>query len=160
MRIATDLKIDTLYSIDAKSFDDDLVKLDSVFVQKLFKDFDFKNNDKFEQMYKVFSSYDNKLLLKTNLLKYFKYMNSEEYHKLGYGSYLIGDFKLDNQRGADILSIWWYNRNLRIFRKLQEITESSKDRILLIFGNGHASILRQLLECSPEYEFIEFNNVK
>ena len=67
---------------------------------------------------------------------------------------------MDNQRGADILSIYWYNRNLRIFRKLQEITESSKDRILVIFGNGHASILRHLLESSPEYEFIEFNKLK
>lgn len=160
MRIATEIKLDTLYSIDAESFDNDLVKLDSVYFQKLFKDFDFKSNDKFDKMYTDLFDYEDKLPSKTNLLNYFKHMNSEEYHKLGYGAYLVGDFKLDNQRGADILSIWWYNRNLRIFRKLQEITESSKDRILVIFGNGHASILRQLLESSPEYEFIEFNKLK
>lgn len=160
MRIATEMKLDTLFSIDAKSFDDDLVKLDSIYIQKLFKDYDFKSNDKFEKMYTELFSYEAKLPANTNLLKYFKHMNSEEYHKLGYGAYLIGDFKLENQRGADALSIWWYNRNLRIFRKLQEITESSKDRILVIFGNGHASILRQLVESSPEYEFIEFNKLK
>jgi hypothetical protein len=160
MRIATEMKLDTLYSIDAKSFDSDLEKLDSIYFQKLFKDFDFKSNDRFDKMYEELYGYEDKLPLKTNLLKYFKYINSEEFHKLGYGTYLVGDFKLDNQRGADILSIYWYNRNLRIFRKLQEITESSKDRILVIFGNGHASILRQLLESSPEYEFIEFNKLK
>lgn len=160
MRIASEMKLDTLYSIDAESFDNDLVKIDSVYFQILFKDFDFESNDKFEKMYKGLFDYEDKLPSKTSLLKYFKHMNSEEYHKLGYGAYLVGDFKLDNQRGADILSIWWYNRNLRIFRKLQEITESSKDRILVIFGNGHASILRQLLESSPEYEFIEFNKLK
>lgn len=160
MRIATEMKLDTLFSIDAKSFDDDLVKLDSIYIQKLFKDYDFKSNDEFEKMYTELFSYEAKLPANTNLLKYFKHMNSEEYHKLGYGAYLIGDFKLENQRGADALSIWWYNRNLRIFRKLQEITESSKDRILVIFGNGHASILRQLVESSPEYEFIEFNKLK
>jgi hypothetical protein len=73
--------------------------------------------------------------------------------------YLIGDFKLDNERGVDILSSWWYNRNLRIFRKLQLITESPNDRILLIFGNGHAAVLRQFLEASPEYEFVEFDSL-
>lgn len=74
-------------------------------------------------------------------------------------SIVVGDFKLDHGRGADILSIWWYNRNLRIFRKLQQITESPSDRILVIFGNGHAAILRQLLESSPEYEFVEFDSL-
>ena len=87
-------------------------------------------------------------------------MNSEENHKLIYGQYLTGDFKLSNSRGADILSIWWYNRNLRIFRKLQEMTTNENDRILVIFGNGHASILRQLIESSPEYEFVEFDSLK
>lgn len=160
MRIANEIKLDTLYSIDAESFDNDLVKLDSVYLKKLFKDFDFESNDKFEKMYIDLFNYEEKFPTKTNLLKYFKHINSEEYHKLGYGAYLVGDFKLDNQRGADILSIWWYNRNLRIFRKLQEITESSTDRILVIFGNGHVSILRQLLESSPEYEFVEFDKLK
>jgi Family of unknown function (DUF5694) len=150
MRIASELKIDTLFSVDDNSFDEDLTKIDSVYFQKLFKDFDFQNTDKYNQMYTDLFSYYDKLPAKMNLLKYMKIINSEENHKLGYGAYLVGDFKLDNHRGADILSIWWYNRNLRIFRKLQEITESPKDRILVIFGNGHASILRQLLECSPE----------
>lgn len=160
MRIATELKLDTLYSIDAKSFDNELAKLDSIFFEKLFKDFDFKSNDKYEAMVKKWFDYEDKLPSKINLLQYFKHSNSREAHKLGYGAYLIGDFKLDNERGADILSIWWYNRNLRIFRKLQEITENERDRILVIFGNGHASVLRQLPESSPEYEFIEFSSVK
>ncbi len=160
VRIASEMKMDTIYGIDAGSFDEDLVKLDSVYFQKLFKDFDFQNDDKFNAMYMKWFDYEEKLPVTTNLLKYIKRINTSESHKLGYGAYLVGDFKLDNQRGADILSIWWYNRNLRIFRKLQEITESSKDRILVIFGNGHAAVLRQLLESSPEYKFIEFDSLK
>lgn len=159
-RIANELNLDTIYSIDAPSFDDELAKLDTIYFKKLFKDYDFKSNDPLDEMYNKWSTYDDEIQAMTNLLTYFKYMNSKEVHNITYGSYLIGDFKLDNGRGADILSIWWYNRNLRIFRKLQEITSNSKDRILVIFGNGHASILRQLLECSPEYEFIEFSSIK
>lgn len=159
MRIAKEMNMDTLYSIDDASFDEDLTKLDSTLTTTLFKDYDFQSNDPYDSMYKRWMTYDDKLPARMKLLDYMKYMNSSESHKLGYGAYLVGDFKLDNKRGADIVSIWWYNRNMRIFRKLQQITEPGKDRILLIFGNGHAAILRQLLECSPEYKFVEFDSL-
>jgi hypothetical protein len=159
MRIADELKIDTLYSIDAQSFDNDLYRLDTAYFDQLFKDFDFKNDDPFNEMTTKWIEYSNKIIPKMNLLEYFKYSNSRKTHQADFGAYLVGDFKLDSGRGADILSIWWYNRNLRIFRKLQQITQSPNDRILVIFGNGHAAILRQLLESSPEYEFVEFDSL-
>lgn len=159
MRLATELGLDTLYNIDAESFDKDLQEIDSSYVQALFKDYDFKSEDQYMQMYYDLIGYDDSLPSKLNLLEYFKYLNSKEYHELGYGAYLVGDFKLGNTRGADILSIWWYNRNLRIFRKIQEIDATTKDRILVIIGNGHASILRHLFESTPEYEFIEFDSL-
>lgn len=160
MRIATELKIDTIYSLDANPFDLDLEKLDTVYFKKFFKDYDFKSDDPFSAMFTKWYNQEQTLQQKTNLLQYFKHFNSVESHRLTYGAYLVGDFKLDDTRGADILSVWWYNRNLRIFRKLQQMTESPNDRILLIFGNGHAAILRQLLECSPEYQFVEFDSLK
>ncbi len=159
MRIATELQLDTLYSIDAQSYDDELVQLDSTYFENFFKDFDFKSDDPYEIYAREWLDYNDKMVSKTNLLEYFKEMNSKEYHQYDYGSYLIGDFKLDDTRGADILSVWWYNRNLRIFRKIQQLTENKNDRVLLIFGNGHASILRQLLESSPEFDFIEFDSL-
>lgn len=160
MRLANELNLDTIYSIDAESFDPQIEKLDSTFYNRLIKDFDFESDDPYLRMYKEFYEYTNKLVSKIKLIDYFKYINSAEYHKMDYGGYLVGDFKLDNLRGADILSIWWYNRNLRIFRKLQEITNNGNDKILVIFGNGHASVLRQLIECSAEYDYIEFNTLK
>ncbi len=159
MRIATELQLDTLYSIDARSYDNELVQLDSLYFENFFKDFDFKSDDPYETMARNWLEHNDKMVSKTNLLEYFKNMNSKEYHQYDYGSYLIGDFKLDDTRGADILSVWWYNRNLRIFRKIQQLTENKDDRILLIFGNGHASVLRQILESSPEFEFVEFDSL-
>ena len=159
MRLATELDLDTLYSIDAESFDPEIEKLDSTYYQRLIKDFDFESKDNYQKMYRDFYDYSNTIVTKMNMLDYFKYINSKEFHKVEYGGYLIGDFKLDNFRGADILSIWWYNRNLRIFRNLQEISTGTNDKILVLFGNGHASILRQLIESSPEYDFVEFNNL-
>lgn len=159
-RIAEELKQDKVYSIDAGSFAEDLERLDSAYCQQLFENYDFESDDPIWEKYGEWYSYEDELPSKMNLLDYFKYINSEEYHRYDYGAYLIGDFKLDNHRGADVLSIWWYNRNLRIFRNIQKMTDDYNDRILILIGNGHASVLRQLLESSPEYEFIEFDSLK
>ncbi|PKP32698.1 MAG: hypothetical protein CVU00_11420 [Bacteroidetes bacterium HGW-Bacteroidetes-17] len=159
MRLASELNLDTLYGIDVNALADDLEKIDSSYTATLFKDFDFKSDDPYNKMVFDWIEAENKVIPKVNLLNYLKHTNSREYHQYDYGVYLVGDFKLPNARGADILSVWWYNRNLRIFRKLQEITGGSEDRILLIFGNGHAAILRSLIEASPEYEFIEFDDI-
>ncbi|WP_293782919.1 DUF5694 domain-containing protein [uncultured Pedobacter sp.] len=160
MRIATELKLDTIYSIDDHSMVSELSKIDPEYFKALFKDYDYKSEDPYSKMYERWYKAEDSLRAKTSLLVYFKQTNSKRYHQLGHGAYLVGDFKLDDKRGADALAINWYSRNLRIFRNLQEITESPKDRILVIFGNGHGAILRQLLESSPEYEFIEFDSLK
>lgn len=159
MRLAAEMNLDTLYSIDQEAMEEDLSRMDANYTKRLFKDFDFQSNDPYETMFKQWYSYEDKLPARMNLLAYFKRINSRNAHQLGYGAYLVGDFKLADNRGADILSVWWYNRNLRIFRQLQRITEPGRDRILVIFGNGHACILRQLLECSPEYQFVSFDSL-
>lgn len=158
MRIANEAKIDTLYSIDANPYDLELTKIDSVYFEKFFKDFDFKSVDPYAGMIINWYRHEETLQLQMPLLDYLKHFNSRQSHELTYGAYLVGDFKLDDTRGADILSIWWYNRNLRIFRKLQQISVPN-DRLLVVIGNGHAALLRQLLECSPEYDFVEFDSL-
>lgn len=61
----------------------------------------------------------------------------------------------DSYVGADVLAKW-YERNIRIFSQLQRITQPG-DRILVIFGAGHAAILRQLISSDPPLELIEAN---
>ena len=157
MRIGNELNLDTIYSVDAHPFTEDLGQVvDSAYMKELWKDFDFQSDaDPYTDMFRAWFEDDSKLVSKVPLLEYFKYMNSRESHQYGYGAYLIGDFKLGEFRGADLVSVWWYNRNLRIFRNIQRLTEGPEDRILVVIGNGHAAILRQLFEMSPEYEFVE-----
>lgn len=159
MRIATDMNLDTIYAVDASSFAENLEKIDSVYAQKVFKGYDFKSDDPFDKYTKNWYNYEETLPKKMNLLKYFKHMNSIESHQHMLGAYYIGDFKLDKHRGADIIAFWWYSRNLRIFRNIQLIDHTKNDRILVIMGNGHASILRHMFEASPEFEFIEFDSL-
>lgn len=166
MRIAADLNINNLYSIDSNAVIDDIAQRfgekDSTYFKNLSADYDFKGDDGFQKSYENLfnSSGVKKSLNQKSLLNSFKYMNSPEFHQYEYGFYLTGDFKLRETDGADMLALYWYSRNLRIFRNIQKITQDSGDRILVIVGNGHASVLRQLLTSSPEYDYVEFSSLK
>ena len=59
----------------------------------------------------------------------------------------------DGYVGARLLSNW-YERNIHIFANLKRIVEPG-DRLLLIFGVGHAAILRELISYDPNLELIE-----
>lgn len=162
MRLATELKINELYSIDANSVLDQFVekfgKTDSLYFKNMLKDYDFLNDDRISQQYTTFIKNTERKNFKS-LLDMFKYMNSKEYHQYEYGAYLTGDFKLREHDGADLLALYWYNRNLRMFRKIQEIPKNAEDRILVIAGNGHATVFRQLFTISPEYDYVEFSSL-
>lgn len=162
MRLATELKINELYSIDANSVLDEFVekfeKTDSVYFKNMLKDYDFLNDDRISQQYTTFIKNTERKNFKS-ILDMFKYMNSKEYHQYEYGTYLTGDFKLRDHDGADLLALYWYNRNLRMFRKIQEIPKNVEDRILVIAGNGHATVFRQLFTMSPEYDYVEFSSL-
>lgn len=162
MRIATELKINELHSIDANSVLDGFIekfgKTDSLYFKNMLKDYDFLNDDRISQQYNTFIKNTEPKNFKS-LLEMFKYMNSKEYHQYEYGAYLTGDFKLREHDGADLLALYWYNRNLRMFRKIQSIPTTSEDRILVIAGNGHATVFRQLFTISPEYDYVEFSSL-
>ncbi|NOU19256.1 MAG: hypothetical protein HOO91_16995 [Bacteroidales bacterium] len=89
-------------------------------------------------------------------------MNDDNSIKKDLGNYLIGVFKYktkDNELfGADFVTGWWFNRNLRIFRNIQKINAKPTDRILVIYGAGHLNILNYLIECSPEYKLVKTND--
>ncbi len=53
----------------------------------------------------------------------------------------------DTQVGATLLARW-YERNIRIFSNLQALAEPG-DRILLVIGQGHVPILRELIAADP-----------
>ncbi|PRY02943.1 hypothetical protein CLV24_14412 [Pontibacter ummariensis] len=56
--------------------------------------------------------------------------------------------------GVDWYSATWFNRNLRIFRNIQRITESPDDRILVIYGAAHVALLQEAVESSPTHQLV------
>ncbi|GAB5535032.1 MAG: hypothetical protein Rubg2KO_12810 [Rubricoccaceae bacterium] len=63
----------------------------------------------------------------------------------------------DTYVGADVLSAW-YDRNIRIFANLAAVAEPG-DRILVIYGAGHAYTLRELIESADWMELVEATDV-
>lgn len=59
--------------------------------------------------------------------------------------------------GADVLTSW-YQRNFRISTNIAQIVDSPKDRVLVIFGQGHAPYLRDGIKSSPDMQLIEPND--
>jgi Family of unknown function (DUF5694) len=55
--------------------------------------------------------------------------------------------------GADVLA-GWYQRNFRIFSNITRIIQP-QDRVLVIFGQGHAAILKELVRSSPKLQLVE-----
>lgn len=60
----------------------------------------------------------------------------------------------DEQPGANWVG-HWYGRNLRIFRNLVNLADSPQDRVVVIYGHGHAYLLNQLGRESGAFEMME-----
>lgn len=90
------------------------------------------------------------------------YINSPARLRQGHGHYLTGLFRVgagSDYVGADNLTGYWYNRNLRIFANILRAAERPDDRLVVIFGAGHLPIIRHAAECSPEIELVEVQDV-
>ena len=68
-----------------------------------------------------------------------------------YGTLPFGDAK--TQPGA-VLNGMWYLRNARIFAKIEQISQPG-DRVLVIFGAGHAYWLRHFAANAPGFALVE-----
>ena len=51
----------------------------------------------------------------------------------------------------------WYGRNIRMFYNLNRIADFDvqEERILIIVGQGHAKIIKDMIEDAPYYEYVE-----
>lgn len=103
----------------------------------------------FTKMYAI----GDKMKTEIPLIDSFLHMNASKTIKTMHGHYLIGNFKMgegNDYFGPDN-AMWWYNRNLRIFHNLLQVNNPGKDRIFLLIGAGHLSILDFLADTSIDF---------
>jgi len=159
-RVAKMMKLKTLYCVNAwgrdyEALDSVLEGKDSV-ENKKFMDYFTKYADTMKQYFPqpVFKTKG----IRAELIQ----KNDPENIKRDMGTYLIGAFKYETKNneffGPDFVTGWWFNRNLRIFRNIQKIHAGPTDRILVIFGAGHMTLLNSFFDASPEYKLLKVND--
>jgi hypothetical protein len=52
----------------------------------------------------------------------------------------------------------WYQRNFRIITNIMQVIESPRDRVLVIFGQGHIPYLREGIKSNSDMQLIEPND--
>jgi hypothetical protein len=58
-------------------------------------------------------------------------------------------------KGAEVVGAWW-TRNVHIYANIARAAEN-RDRILVIYGSGHAHTLRSFISGSPRFSLVEPN---
>ncbi|MBZ5858125.1 DUF5694 domain-containing protein [Flavihumibacter profundi] len=160
-RLAKESGVKKLYAVDASNFAEDHEKeypwIDSLWNQSIPVDstLDKKWNTDYAKLYATGDSLELKMTILESLLVTANRANMQRMH----GHYLSVGFNTTDEKGPDALSIWWFNRNLRIFNKILQTKPKSEDRILVIFGAGHIPILRQCFESSPQFEIVELEQL-
>lgn len=87
-----------------------------------------------------------------------KKLNEPEKIKGDHAQYFKNLFLFEEKEGdyagVDWISTSWFNRNLRIFRNIQKLTENPDDRILVIYGSGHLGLLSRYISDSPDHTLV------
>jgi hypothetical protein len=108
--------------------------------------------DRTSEVFKRHTAELNKLIQTATVKEIYKVLNNQQRIDEEHEAYLmmarIGKDK--EYPGVEVLADW-YKRNLKIFSNITRITESKDDRILVVFGAGHAKLLQQFIEDSGEY---------
>ncbi|MGE5674512.1 MAG: DUF5694 domain-containing protein [Mycobacterium leprae] len=159
-RLAARLGHDKLYPIDAWGrFYESEEQMTAYIQSRGYTEENFHrllHDPKWWERYTALFRHDAQLQASHTLMEYLAYINSPERVRLDHGLYLAwpdgepGDYWM-----ADYISGWWINRNLRIFANLKRLTTSPADRILVIYGAGHLSLLRHAVESSYLHELVE-----
>lgn len=160
-RVGREMNLSKVYAVDANSFVGEYEKkytwIDSMWNNGVMTDSirDKYWNRLFTRMYDEGDSLDRVLPLLENFLLMAEPATLKRMH----GAYLTGGFNTKGNEGPDILSMWWYSRNLRIFNNVLNTKPAQDDRILILFGNGHMPILKQCFESSPEFRVVELKTL-
>lgn len=83
-------------------------------------------------------------------------LNSAEADRITNGTYLrlLTEVNGEDHPGVDLVAPWW-KRNLYWIANLSTVAKEPGDRVLLICGAGHASLLRSILKDSLDFEVVD-----
>lgn len=160
-RLSKELQLPKVYAVDASSFADEQYRkaplLDYLWNKQIPVDTlrDAMMGQRFTRFYNAGDSVE----VENTILESFLLMAEDQVLRRMHGAYLSTGFNTVNDSGPDMLAMWWYDRNLRIFNNILKTKPKVNDRIIVLFGNGHMPILKHCFESSPEFEVVELKEL-
>ncbi|RYY60628.1 MAG: hypothetical protein EOO12_15095 [Chitinophagaceae bacterium] len=160
-RVAKGAGLSRVYTVDASNLAYDyhtqLPMIDSLWTARV--PVDSLRDQYWSRRYKKLYDSGDSLQTTLTMLENFLMMAEPKVLQRLHGAYLVSGFNSDDDDGPDALSIWWYNRNLRIFNNILQTRPGAEDRILVLFGNGHMPLLKHCFLSSPEFEVVELKSL-
>lgn len=150
-RLAKELNHRQLYPVDRKTpFDLDPVKRFA------------EQNGQSETFKRAFANAEtfvregNDLQRRASVREMLRHFNTERMILMNHQIYLMttGVGKGDEYPGVELVAEW-YKRNLLIFANIARLIDSPRERVLVIYGQGHVHLLRQFIQDSPDMELVE-----
>ncbi|MEL7148622.1 MAG: DUF5694 domain-containing protein, partial [Bacteroidota bacterium] len=92
----------------------------------------------------------------TTIIAFMAWMNSEEMDRKNKNLYLENVNQMgvkDQYVGSDLVARWW-ERNFRIMKNIDNITEPG-DRVLVLFGQAHTAILKDFYRSREDVDYAE-----
>lgn len=158
-RLAKELKMAKVYSVDADEVISDWNNVDSVSLIKVLGSdslADKPHTRLLGKTYEAYYTYSDSVCATLPLLDAFIYLNDPRNLQLNEGVYVSGYFNTLSNYGPDFLATWFMDRNLRIFNNVLLSKPSPDDRILILFGAGHVPFLKHSFESSPDFAYVDF----
>lgn len=160
-RVARQMGLSKVYPVDAGNFASENYRkyswIDSMWNKS--EPIDSIRDQYWDRMYKRFYTTGDSIEVTLTMLENFLLMAEPGNLFRMHGHYLAGGFNTKGNAGPDILAMWWYSRNLRIFNNILTTKPGPEDRIMVLVGNGHVPILKHCFRSSPEFEVVELKSL-
>ncbi len=150
-RLAKDLNLPTLYSIDYRGADfpfDSLMKSANEAGQTSLISFVQKMIDSVQKSF-------NSMLQKSTIKEMLVWQNSPQFNFSGVDFYfrLLPAGKMGNHIGSYLTSEWW-RRNMIIYENILKNLNGNEKKILVIFGQGHTALLNEMMKFNPNIQLV------
>lgn len=97
----------------------------------------------------------NEGLATQSVLEYHRTVNAERALRENHALLYAGAFAVDDADAGVGMLAAWYERNLRTLRTVWERLAADDERVLLLFGSGHARVLRHGFDEAPMFEPVD-----
>jgi len=155
-RLAKELNLSTLYAVDYRDAQfpfDSLIRSATEAKQFNLLGYMKRSIDSIQNDF-------NESLKKNTIREILLNQNTDAVSELQVGSYF--DFlvagKEGNHVGSYLTSEWW-RRNMIIYENILKRLDGKEKKILVIFGSGHTSLLKEMMKYKKDFELVPLKSI-